>query len=766
MTCEPQSTGPSRADWRAAIADLQHEGRFDAESYFQRYKDVAASGLGPFEHYVKYGRLLGREFLRLPTAARQNGSLPKVSVLCTTYNHEKYIRDTLEGFCSQRTTFDVEFLIGDDQSTDDTSEIIRRYAREDSRIVPIIRERNIGAGNNFAELVTRAQGEYVAICEGDDYWTDSAKLQKQADFLDENPECSIVFHPVVVVHEGNDIENFLSPEEFHYAQDAHAIVRGNFIQTTSVMYRWRFLGGMPSNYNAQVVPADWFLHMLHAEFGKTGFVPDAMAVYRKHASGMWAQCSRDLASHRKKYGNREIDFFREGGTLFGGHYAKQFRETMCQIFIEMAERCLATRDVDALRGLVKANPDIADECMRTLGFRLRPADLPSADALWAAVRKQHKTSVIVTAYNQEKYIRQCLESVFAQDCYFDLEVIIGDDGSSDGTAEIVSEYQQKYPHIIKNVSDGINRGMQTNLQRCLAQCSGAFIAFCEGDDYWLSERKLYKQVRQLASSEDLSMSFSWVLLLSEVDRSFTPHPQQAGIAGERITFDDLGEVPYTANFSCCVYRAAAVEAVPATYFQMSGAADWLFNLYVAQRGDIGFVRETLSVYRLLSSGQWTGLPYQEKQDKIRKSKLAFREIFGPREVFGGSKIIPRIVEIGKLDPNTKATIDSVTLSYESPQSHRLRVSGWLFDLTAKPARIVVAAGGELTYVETHSTRNDVISAMRAKGILSYRTDECGFSFDLNVPNDYHVDIGIETEGTTAWWLRVLPNAHQPVPAGT
>ncbi len=122
----------------------------------------------------------------------------KVSVVCTAYNHAPYIRDALEGFLAQRTDFPVEILVNDDASTDGTAAILREYAaRYPARIRVFCQEKNLyaqGLSPYDAALYPAARGDYIALCEGDDYWTDPEKLQRQADFLDAHPDYSACVH--------------------------------------------------------------------------------------------------------------------------------------------------------------------------------------------------------------------------------------------------------------------------------------------------------------------------------------------------------------------------------------------------------------------------------------------------------------------------------------------------------------------------------------------------------------------------------------------
>ena len=123
-------------------------------------------------------------------------TLPLASIRCLTYNHEQYIRQCLDGFVMQKTNFPFEIIIHDDASTDKTAEIIREYAEKYSNIHAILETENQYSKHDgsLARIVNQAiRGKYVALCEGDDYWTDPLKLQKQVDFLEKNPDYGMVY---------------------------------------------------------------------------------------------------------------------------------------------------------------------------------------------------------------------------------------------------------------------------------------------------------------------------------------------------------------------------------------------------------------------------------------------------------------------------------------------------------------------------------------------------------------------------------------------
>lgn len=220
----------------------------------------------------------------------------KVSINCITYNHEKFIRQTLEGFVMQKTNFPFIVHISDDASTDRTQEIIREYADEYPDIIkPNFRTKN-DPKTHYVATMMLAEGEYYANCEGDDYWVDPFKLQKQVDFLDSHPECSICFHNTVMEWQddsGQPVE-MLPPIERHYKNgqilDINDLLKGNFIAACSVMYRWRFNRTdfkIEDQYPNGIDPGDWFMHLFHAQVGKIGFLYDVMAVYRRHKGGIW-----------------------------------------------------------------------------------------------------------------------------------------------------------------------------------------------------------------------------------------------------------------------------------------------------------------------------------------------------------------------------------------------------------------------------------------------------------------------------------------------
>jgi len=215
----------------------------------------------------------------------------KVSVALTTYRHAGFIADAIEGVLHQRPRFAYELIIGDDDSDDGTRDIVRDFARGYPDIITtILPDRNLGGEGKrlFARVLDACAGEYIAMLDGDDYWTAPDKLQRQVDFLDAHPECSMCFHNVRCVHEDGSrpATDVNTPDQKPFTGIDEAL-RNVFIASCSPMFRRDVLHPLPSWY-FDVPWGDWPLYVLAAEQGRIGYIDDVMGVYRVHAGGMWS----------------------------------------------------------------------------------------------------------------------------------------------------------------------------------------------------------------------------------------------------------------------------------------------------------------------------------------------------------------------------------------------------------------------------------------------------------------------------------------------
>lgn len=241
--------------------------------------------------------------------------LPKISVLCITYNQEKYVKQMLDSIVNQVTNFPIEIIIGDDCSNDKTVSIIKEYEKKYSKLIkPIYRSKNIGAMENLKDIFIRAKGKYISLCEGDDYFIANNKLQIQYDFLNRHPKYSLCFHPVNVIFENKEEKNFIYPDPNRlYKFSLTELLKWNYIQTNSVLYRNLYnYTDIPTN----ILPGDWYLHLYHAKYGKIGYIKKIMSVYRKHSGGLWWNSKYDINNLLIKNGIKQIGLYFEIIKLF------------------------------------------------------------------------------------------------------------------------------------------------------------------------------------------------------------------------------------------------------------------------------------------------------------------------------------------------------------------------------------------------------------------------------------------------------------------
>jgi glycosyltransferase involved in cell wall biosynthesis len=212
----------------------------------------------------------------------------KVSVLMITYNQEEYIAQALDSVLMQEVDFDYEIVIGEDFSTDGTRGIVLDYQRRHpEKIRLLLAEKNLGMIRNLVQTYDACEGEYVAILEGDDYWTSSAKLQKQAKFLDENRGTALCFHTTNCFYDDGSAPSYLFPAEQKEFSTIEDLLEKNYIQTCSVMFRNRLFGKFPDWFFASVL-GDYPLHLLNAGHGGIGYINEVMAAYRIHSAGVWS----------------------------------------------------------------------------------------------------------------------------------------------------------------------------------------------------------------------------------------------------------------------------------------------------------------------------------------------------------------------------------------------------------------------------------------------------------------------------------------------
>lgn len=222
---------------------------------------------------------------------------PKVSVCLITYNQEKYVRYALEGAVKQRFSGNMEIIASDDCSTDNTLQIIREYAARYPSIKVLANEANTGMHRNWEKALQACTGDYVALLEGDDFWNDELKLEKQVNILEADKSVAISITNSHVINEVDDIyypEYVLSREVYYTMSD---LLKSNFFPTCGVVFRNRLFKELPAAYFRSPY-ADWIIHILNAQHGRLHLLNEKTCTYRLHPGGVFGKSNEQKRLER------------------------------------------------------------------------------------------------------------------------------------------------------------------------------------------------------------------------------------------------------------------------------------------------------------------------------------------------------------------------------------------------------------------------------------------------------------------------------------
>lgn len=270
-----------------------------------------------------------------------DGTVPLVSIRCITYNHVNFIRDAIEGFLMQETTFPVEILIHDDASTDGTADIVREYeAKYPQLIRPVYQTENqYSQGNKPGEFLgPLIRGKYIAVCEGDDYWISSEKLEKQVDFHIEHPRCSISFHRA-------EIKSYNQS----YAADGVSISfgcislfkknyfffeGGSTAPTCTLIYKRKILNVYPESLKKSPV-GDMPLKLFSALSGRVGYLDEIWGCRRIGTPGSWNIRTRLDSDKQAEYPEGMIDMLENFKALSPNCWIKELTKRQQKYAIDL-----------------------------------------------------------------------------------------------------------------------------------------------------------------------------------------------------------------------------------------------------------------------------------------------------------------------------------------------------------------------------------------------------------------------------------------------
>jgi len=232
---------------------------------------------------------------------------PLLSICCTTFNQEHYVAKTLEGFLKQKTNFPIEIIIHDDASTDYTQNIIKEFAKKDARIKLILQTENQYSQNikptaNFC--IPMASGKYIALCEGDDYWIDDLKLQKQVDFLESNPEYVVSWTNFKILKDDTIIANDFNYNEAEVTIDFNNLFSPYSTYTLTTVFKKEALN--LETYKTLKQSKDNSLYIMLLQKGKGVFMNFMGAVYRIHDGGVYSLKSEFFKKHSSYLNLKEV----------------------------------------------------------------------------------------------------------------------------------------------------------------------------------------------------------------------------------------------------------------------------------------------------------------------------------------------------------------------------------------------------------------------------------------------------------------------------
>lgn len=278
-----------------------------------------------------------------------------VSISCITYNHEDYIADAIEGFLAQKTDFEYEILIGEDCSLDGTKAIVENYvAKYPDKIKMVTSEKNVGAAKNSKRLFRISKGKYIAECEGDDYWTDPYKLQRQVDYLEKHPDCTMCFHAADIVRTpkirtGRKVKPY-GTDRVSPIEDI-ILGGGGFCPTASLVYPKIAIENPPDFYmNSHV--GDYPLQLILSSQGYAYYINESMSAYRVGVKGSWTSrlnTSSNLKERMIEVNKADIHLLRDFDRYTDYKYTEWVEQAVCEKKYAIAISSRLTEDQNDLR---------------------------------------------------------------------------------------------------------------------------------------------------------------------------------------------------------------------------------------------------------------------------------------------------------------------------------------------------------------------------------------------------------------------------------
>lgn len=283
----------------------------------------------------------------------------KLSVLMITYNHEKYLAQALDSVLMQQVDFPYEIVVGEDGSTDKTPEIVRAYQRRFPEKIRVVNsDTNVGMHQNFIRTYRACRGDYIALLEGDDYWTSPNKLQLQVDFLERNSGYATCFHGIETLDQSSgEITGSARAADSNATFTLDDLIVNNMVPTCSAVFRNRLILEFPE-WLFLLKQMDWPIHIMNSRYGNLKYLDHVMAVYRIHSAGVWNQHSEEERLRAIVYA---FDVLKE-------NLEEKFRTALTvrqSLYrLSLLNLCLATGDLGPAASVLSLLRESADDQLR------------------------------------------------------------------------------------------------------------------------------------------------------------------------------------------------------------------------------------------------------------------------------------------------------------------------------------------------------------------------------------------------------------------
>jgi len=419
---------------------------------------------------------------------------PHASILLVTYNHERFIERAIASIEAQRVRFDVEVVVADDSSTDQTLTMLTAWAERSQfpvRILPA--HPRLGITLNYARGFAACRGRYIAVLEGDDEWLSTEKVRLGAEHLDAHPEHSMVANRILLRDERDGFATVIPAiglSGFEGEVNARRLAEVNWFATFSAcMYRADAMERVPPAV-FETTSFDWMINLSVMSFGPAGFLTEVMTLYRQHPAGEWSKSSHVEREQRIR-------------DLLPGYIEMadpELRPELARVMHELEGRLQALAQSEAPQALERPANSWA-------------ARIPRVDG-----EHRPRVSVVMASYNHERWIEESIASVLDQ-TMADFELIVVDDASTDRTLEIAARFDD--PRIRLYHLEH-NHGGAGALNFAIQQTQAEFIAVINSDDAW-EPQKLTRQLDVIEGQPELGAVFTAARLVDE--RSAPLHPR-------------------------------------------------------------------------------------------------------------------------------------------------------------------------------------------------------------------------------------------------